>query len=135
MLSFEKILSLRALEDRIEQLIPYAGINTRDGKVILVFEFNEKKYRVNLWKYLWGGVKEVDDTYVATRLIREGYLCFPIEGGWVVVSPKGEEYTIVDNQCTCPDFLIHKSRCKHLVLRDWVLNYRARCNNYRRKME
>ena len=67
------------------------------------------------------------ETLVAGELIRLGYLLFPVDGGWIVRSPAGEEHQIVDEKCTCGDYTFRregKSRCKHLLFKDWFQRFR-----------
>lgn len=104
----------------------------------LVFELVEGKtrklYKKQLRELLWGPISQIYETYVATQLLRQGYVCIPIEGGWLVINPEGEEYQLQENSCTCQHFVSGRSEgpCKHLILRDWHNSYKARINEYRK---
>lgn len=71
---------------------------------------------------------------IASQMLREGYLLVQIKGGYLVVSPTGSEYQIVDEQCSCPDFVVarnNQSQCKHLIFRDWHIDYQRRIEQYK----
>lgn len=86
------------------------------------------KYKTKIKKYLWDKLETVWLTYVGCKLITEGYLVFPLEGGWIVISPQGEEYQIENNQCSCQSKDLYKGKCKHMLLRDFILSFQFRAN-------
>ena len=116
----EKLLDLKQLSINLVE---------SDGKIFIAIRIFERDYKFELTKYLWGTIEQVYETCIATQMLQQGYVQLTIEGGWLIYNPEGEDYQIQDQSCTCGDFLYNrkgKSRCKHLVFRDWHLNYRKR---------
>ncbi|MBD2201561.1 hypothetical protein H6G33_09400 [Calothrix sp. FACHB-1219] len=134
MKSLERILSTKALLEILEKNVSEPEIDKEEGK--LRFKIakltRDRSVSIDLDKIAWGPLETVYESNVAALMIMRGYLIFPIEGGWIVVNPEGEEYQIDGNSCTCKGNSYNpSSRCSHLILRDWMLNYRARGNEYR----
>lgn len=87
-----------------------------------------KAYKYDLAKS-WGFMQEMYETYVATDMLRRGYMLIAIEGGWLVLGGT-EPYQLESESCTCRDFntrLNRSSQCKHLIFKNWHLTYRSKC--------
>jgi len=66
------------------------------------------------------------DSIIATEMLKEGYILANINGDYIIKSPKGNIYEIIGETCSCPDFVVarsNQSRCKHLIFRDWHIQY------------
>lgn len=103
-------------------------LDVEEGQLVL--HYNDKQYRLGPQ---WTSPTHLYESHVAGEMLRQGYLVFEIPGGWLVISPAGEEYQLETQSCSCADFVINKrsgARCKHLVLRDWWCFYRQRIAEY-----
>lgn len=142
MQSIEQLLAFHAIQTNLMNKVQEAAITEDEqGEPWLVFKLvdaakSSKAFKKRISEVLWGTLTQLYETYVATQLLRQGYLCVPIDGGWLVVSPEGEEYQLQEHTCTCQHFTSGKSQgpCKHLIFRDWSLSYKARINEYKRSL-
>lgn len=105
----------------IENLIEDSEI-TEDGRIKIKF-IGGKNIRRSIPKGT--KIEELCSNLIATRMLALGYIWFPVENGYIVVSPSKEEYQIIDLQCTCPHYITKGEKCKHLILSDWSIKYRA----------
>jgi hypothetical protein len=129
MRSLEQYISSHLLQSALLKQIDIEGLVEVDNELWLVFTHktkNERSYKVNLKNVIWGPLDKVYECYVWTEMLREGYVLVDIEGGSLVISPKGEEHQLGEDTCTCEHFVFTKQRCKHLVFRDAHLSYRGR---------
>lgn len=93
-----------------------------------------KKYSVDLSKKLWNTFEYTYEILCGTDLMRQGYYLLTIEGGWIVTKEGGEAYQLGEDSCTCNQFLFNGSeRCKHLIFRDMMIKYNARCRVMERR--
>ena len=91
--------------------------------------------RVDIDKKRWTNIVHLYETYVATQLLRDGYVMVPIDGGHLCYS-QDERYELRDETCTCKAATFNPSqRCKHLIFRDWLANYRSTVNEIRRDLQ
>jgi hypothetical protein len=110
---------------------PLSGLITKvevdeEGFLSASFE-GKKRIRRKVNNYFnTSTLEESFTTMLATSMLQQGYLAVTLEDGYVVVSPKGEEYQIHDNECTCPSYLNGEGKCKHIVLVDWLNLFRAK---------
>lgn len=127
----ETLLAIQTLKKKIIDIIKHSIIN--EEELTLEFDIDLRnvkgKHIHNLSDVLWGRIDYQYMTLVASEMLAEGYMCIPIQGGWIVLSPK-EEYQLGDNSCTCSSFIYENidEPCKHLLFRDWHNHYRARIN-------
>lgn len=94
-----------------------------------------KAYKYDLAKS-WGPMQEMYETYVATDLLRQGYMLVAIDGGWIVLGGD-EAYQLENESCSCRDFntrLNRASKCKHLVFLSFHQHYRSKCARARREI-
>lgn len=129
----EKLLDLKLLNIELIE---------KNNNLIIKTRIFETDYNFKLNNFLWGKLETVYETIITSEMLIQGYLLITIEEGWLVVNPHGENYQIEKNNykssiCTCGDFLYHRkqqSRCKHLIFKDWHLNYRKRIVEYKSKL-
>lgn len=135
MRTLEQYLLVRALADQTIKEWVVRSISIDDSsQPWLLYEPADKDSKVkpkklNLSKVMWADLATMYETYIWSDMVANGYVMTPIEGGWIVVSPTGEDYQLSIDSCTCPHFLhgLNKvGRCKHLVFRDAELKYRTR---------
>lgn len=127
MKSLEEYILTDYLAAKELKLLEAIELVTDGDEIYIKYLIEDKPKKLNISKKIWAPLKEMYETYVATTLLKEGYLLCPIEGGFLV---KGGEdiYQIHEDTCTCPHYIYTKKRCQHLVFRDWHLNYRAKCS-------
>lgn len=130
-MQLERLLALEALERLLVRRIRNATIED----TCLVFNLDEglgaQPYKVNIASLLQGTLESTYYNYLAGRMLTEGYTYTAIEGGEIVESPRGNIYQIHGADCSCPQ----RGYCKHLILRDWHLAYRARQNDLRHRVK
>ncbi len=130
-----KLIVFGILQSRFLGAIKEAVIvEGNDSEPYLVYTLGNTKggcFKTKLSEVLSDSVESMHLSYVATQMLREGYLYVPIEGGELVISPQGEEYQIDGKDCSCPS---QEAPCKHLQLRDWYLQQREKAANYRATM-
>ncbi|MFO0089938.1 MAG: hypothetical protein ACK518_03980 [bacterium] len=136
-MNIDKMFALAGLMQNVQGKIQDSEILYENDEPIVQFSLRsdfrrDMMYRYKLTKILWDSVENVYLTWVATQLLREGYVCTPVTGGEVVSNPSGEVYQISDNICSCNS---RNYPCKHLMLRNWELAYRVRKNNLRSRVE
>jgi len=108
--------------------VSHISIEQEEDEIYLIYT-TDKPRKLKITNKLWASLREMYELYVATSMLREGYMLCPIEGGYIVVGGE-DNYQIHEDTCTCPHYIFTKKKCQHLVFRDWHLNYRARCNTY-----
>ena len=126
----EHLLAFRVLKTNLWDSIKNATINTDKLSLEFNVELKDKKgnYKRKLNSLLNEPLEDQYKTLLAAEMLAEGYMCLPTKGGWVVLSPKGEEYQLTTNECTCNDYLYgcNDEPCKHLIFKDWHLQYRSK---------
>jgi SWIM zinc finger len=130
----ETLLAVSTLKKKILDIISNAKINEDDLSLEFEVDFKSAKgkYKKDLASILWGPIDKQYETLIAAEMLAEGYMCIPMQGGWIVKSPTGEEYQLTENSCTCRSFLENSNGpCKHLSLKDFTGGYRARINKYK----
>lgn len=105
--------------ESLQKIIENGSIN--DGKLSVNFSGNKRIRRTLPDK----PIEEICTDYLVTSMLASGYVWFPVENGYIVISPDGEEYQIIDSQCTCPHYINKSEKCKHLMLTEWFIRYRA----------
>lgn len=78
------------------------------------------------------------DTVIAADLLIKGYTLVKLGDDYIVFNNKGKQYQICGDQCTCPDFVVgrsNSSRCKHLIFRDWHLQYQQRSTELKNQLD
>lgn len=130
--SLEVLLAFQSIKEKVISTIKDAVI---DEEGILTFNIdiksNKGNYKKDVLSLLWAPLDKQYRALLATEMLAEGYMCIPIQGGWVVVSPEGEEYQLQETECTCG--FRKDEPCKHLILRDFTLDYRARVQKEKSK--
>jgi hypothetical protein len=130
-MQLERLLALEALERLLIRRIRNATIKDTS----LVFNLDEglstKPYKIDIASLLQGTLESTYYNYLAGRMLTEGYTYTAVEGGEIVESPRGDIYQIHGTDCSCPQ----RGYCKHLILRDWHLTYRARQNDLRHRVK
>lgn len=127
----ETLLAFRSLKETIWKSIKNAAIT---DDLVLEFEAdlksNRGKHKRQLKNLLKQPIQDEYKTLLTAEMLAEGYLCIPINGGWVVINPQGEKYDLTENDCSCNDKTIlgYDGPCKHLVFRDGLNLYRSRVN-------
>jgi hypothetical protein len=129
-MNFEKLLAFHLRRSVFLNSIKSASIveDNENAELWLVYEtstIRQGTWKKSIKEFIWCSATEMFNTYVATTMLREGYVYFPTDGGEVVVSPDGEEYHIHENSCTC---LSNDKPCKHIRFSNWHLHYKARVN-------
>ncbi len=134
-MNIEKLFILEALKTKILNHIE--DIELKENYLTFkLLDIKGRKAKINLFKNLWAPIQEVYDAYIFAELFKQGYIIIALENGWLCVAPDGTEYQITEYTCSCEDFLYgqkEKNRCKHLIMRDAWLNYRARIVEYKSK--
>ncbi len=143
MKTVEEFLAFQLSQDRLSNAIQNAQIVTDSSEEPwLVFDIatvkkSSQPYKKKLIDILWAPLETVYQTYIAANMLRQGYICVPIDGGHVVVSPEGKEYQLSaeGHSCTCEHVILGNADgpCKHQNFRDWHAAYRARVNEYKRQ--
>ena len=134
--SLETLLAFQFIKEKILESIEGVEI-TEEGEIKFTVDIksNRGKYKKNVTSVLWTDLVNQYETLVSSEMIAEGYLFTPVKGGWLVISPTGEEYQLTETECTCNDNIYKQkeSICKHMMLRNFFLNYRNRVNQYKIK--
>lgn len=142
MKTVEEFLGFALAQDRLSNAIQNAQIVESEGEPWLVFEIatvkkSSQAFKKKLMDILWAPLETVYQTHIASNMLRQGYMCIPIEGGHIVVSPEGKEYQLSaeGQSCTCEHVVLGRAEgpCKHQNFRDWHNTYRARINEYKRQ--
>ena len=103
-----------------------------EGQLYLTWEDKDGKvYKCEIKNRILGSLNETFETYVATEMLRLGYSLVPIEGGFEVYGGS-EVYQLLKEECTCPHYIYKRSKCIHLVFKDWHLAYRQRTAKLKR---
>lgn len=117
-----------------EAKISEIDINEEQKQVSVSYRRSNAKTKV----YSLIDVLLIKDTILATTMLVDGYVLVPLGDNYVVVSPKGQTYQLDQHNCTCPDFVVargNQSRCKHLIFRDWHIQYQQRCLKAKEQIE
>jgi len=128
-----------AHKDLTEKIaITEVNLDVTEEGLNLTYTFNDKKYKKKI-KQLNSNrtLQELQDSHIATEMLNDGYSLLSLEGGWLVVNSNGDYYELGLEECTCPAF-IHKTptqRCKHLIFRDWHLNYKKQLNALKKRFQ
>lgn len=102
---------------------------------------SKEPYKKNIKDVLWGGVEEMYNSCLAGMMIMQGYVCVPIENGWIVLRPSmnkenEKEYQLQEESCTCDAFIQNSNQpCKHLKFRDWHVQYRTKISQIKKRYE
>lgn len=143
MRSLERLLAARIIKEKEIKNIDSVVVEQVEGEPWLIIKLKEakkngkpKEIRKKLTYFIWpdGNLSSIYEGYVAADMIQEGYCVVTLDGGWVVISPEGENYQLTEDTCSCSSFLYEleeSDNCKHLVFRNWHRNSRAREAKYR----
>ena len=129
MLLLKKLIADRLAKDLIKK-INIDSLNVEEGVVNTTIAASYKKTK----QYSLIELLSLKNSTIASEMLKEGYILVQIKGGYLVISPTGSEYQITDEQCTCPDFVVarnNQSQCKHLIFRDWHIDYLKRVELYK----
>lgn len=86
------------------------------------------KYTRKLTDLLHAPIEQQFHEYIYADMRAEGYMLITTQGGWLVINPKGQEYQLSENTCTCGEGELSglDAPCKHQIFRNQELNYRAK---------
>lgn len=129
MLLLKKLIADRLVKDLIKK-ISIDQLDVESGVVKTTISPSYKKTK----EYSLIELMSLKNSTIAAEMLKDGYILVQIKGGYLVVSPTGTEYQITDEMCTCPDFVVarnNQSQCKHLIFRDWHIDYLKRVELYK----
>lgn len=125
----EHFLAFNVLKKTIWDCIKDATI-TEDFVLEFTADLKSKKgsYKRKLIDLLHTTPEEQFREYIYADMRTEGYMLITTQGGWVVVTPKGEEYQLTEHTCTCREVELGGKHepCKHLIFKQAELEYRAK---------
>lgn len=110
----------------LQNLDPERSLGT-----MLSYKIKGKIYRLR--RPMWGPLRSMYLANVYADLICKGYLCTPVEGGWIVYggdTPYQIPATV--DSCGCKDYIYEQQKghpehkCQHLLMVLAVLDMRAR---------
>jgi hypothetical protein len=115
-----KVINIEILADDKSEL--YLTWQDKQGKV----------YKHAIKTKILGNIVHTFETYVATEMLRQGYVLVPIEGGFEVYGGT-EIYQVMKEECTCPYYIYKRNKCIHLIFKDWHMQYRQEASALKRK--
>jgi hypothetical protein len=119
-----KLASLILMEQTAQAISDQATdvkILREDDSYLLCYKLNGKSYMELLEEEPAGCFQR----YIAGRLILEGYMLVTYNENYEVINTlTGDNYTITDDECSCPGFMYTnkgKERCKHVIFKDHMV--------------
>lgn len=132
MSNLETVLASLIIKSKITDNISDAEIIIESGKPWLVYKYKNKPYKTDLSIIQWAPLETMYYTLCFTEMLSAGYLLIPMDNGWECISPKGNNYEVTENSCTCGAFVWSKNKgagkteCKHIKMLKGSLSIRQR---------